>query len=187
MTEPDTIIIEEGFNVLFSRLSAIKGECEPLKSEILKKDSLLFTRMGRKSSAFVKEVGLNMLKIGKQDTKGELYGADYYREKMIVLGRTDPASYRPDDPTKAVTDQFCVLSEKGKFYNLMYSSDGFLVDSFLQPFEPGEALDLYGYEIMVMLYRAMRDHLKDDEDLLMALGLTIEYISGKKNEHNPLK
>ncbi len=187
MTESDNSIIEEGFNALITKIEDIKKESEPLKSEVLKNDALLFSRMGRKSSSFVKEIGLNMLKIGKQDTKGELYGAAYYPEKMILLGRTDPAPYRPDDPTKAVTDEFCVLSEKGKFFNLMYSSDGFLVDSFLQPFEPGEALDLYGYEIMLMLYRAMRDNLKEDEDLVKGLCTTIEFIAGKKSEHNPLK
>ena len=36
-----------------------------------------------------------MLKIGKQDTKNEIYDANYYTEKMIVLGKTDPAGVPP--------------------------------------------------------------------------------------------
>ncbi len=124
----------------------------------------------------VKSVGLKLLKIGKQDTKGELYHPNYYNEKMIVLGKCEPAPLRPDDPTKKISDQFCVLSERGIFYELMYSSDGFLTDSFLNPIDPKGAIDTYGYDIMFMLYQGMHDYMKSEEDLISALEKVIGFI-----------
>ena len=57
---------------------------------------------------------------------------------MIVLAKTDPMNYRPDDVTKKVDDQFCTLSEDGRFYELMYSSDGMSVDSYLKESAAGK-------------------------------------------------
>jgi hypothetical protein len=99
---------------------------------------------------------------------------------MIVLGKTDPAAVRPDNPTKQITDQFCVLSEDGKFFELMYSFDGFLTDSYLNPIDARKALEVYGYDIMFMLYRAMHDYLHGEEDLVEALEKVVGYIYGKK-------
>jgi hypothetical protein len=79
-----------------------------------------------------------------------------------------------------VTDQFCVLSEKGKFFELMYSSDGFITDSFLNPIEPKAAIDAYGYDVTLMLYTALHDYLKSEEDLVIALEQVVAYIFGKK-------
>jgi hypothetical protein len=118
-----------------------------------------------------------MLERGKQDTKGELYDTVFFRNKMIVLGKTEPEGQRPDNPGKKVDDQFCVFSEDGKFYELLYSFDGFLVDSYLQPITPGQALTRYGLDIMVMLYLALKDYLEGEEELVKALKLTLEYLN----------
>jgi hypothetical protein len=58
-------------------------------------------------------IGMTMVAKAKLDSKGEPYDPNYYGKKMVVLGKAEPAEYRPDDVTKKVTDQFCVLSEEG--------------------------------------------------------------------------
>ena len=137
--------------------------------------------MAASSVSVVKIVGLNMLKKGKQDTKGELYDPMYFPQKMIILGKaTEPAAFRPDNPTMPVTDQFCVLSEDGDFFELMYSFDGFLTDSYLNPIDAKKALELYGYDVMFMLYRAMQDYLTDEKKLVDALEIVIGYVFAKK-------
>jgi hypothetical protein len=75
-----------------------------------------------------------------------------------------------------VTDQFCVLTEDGDFFELMYSFDGFLTDSYLNPLDAKRAIDQYGYDIMVMLYTAIHDYLKEEEALILALDTVIGYI-----------
>jgi hypothetical protein len=119
---------------------------------------------------------MNLLKKGKQDTKGEIYDPQYYPQKMIILGKAETAGFRPDNPQMPVTDQFCVLSEDGDFFELMYSFDGFLTDSYLNPLDAKRAIDQYGYDIMVMLYTAMHDYLKGEEVLVQALDTVIGYI-----------
>jgi hypothetical protein len=124
----------------------------------------------------VKSVGIKMLKKGKQDTKGEIYDPQYFPQKMIILGKAETAGFRPDNPEMKVTDQFCVLTEDGDFFELMYSFDGFLTDSYLNPLDPKKAIDEYGYDIIFMLYAAMHDYLKEEEDLVRALDKVLGYI-----------
>jgi hypothetical protein len=137
--------------------------------------------MAKSAVPVVRIVGLNMLKKGKQDTKGEIYDPAYFPRRMIILGKaTKPAASRPDNPQMPVTDQFCVMSEEGKFFELMYSFDGFLHDSFLNPIDTKTAIDHYGYDIMFMLYRAMHDYLKGEEALVEALEKVIGYVFAQK-------
>ena len=79
-----------------------------------------------------------------------------------------------------ITDQFCVMSDEGKFFELMYSFDGFLHDSYLNPIDTKTAIDHYGYDIMFMLYRAMHDYLKGEEALVEALEKVMGYIFAQK-------
>jgi len=151
-----------------------------LTDEIKSHDAKLLERMSVMAKPVVKSVGLNLLKIGKQDTKNELYDANYYTEKMIILGKCEPAAYRPDNPSKKVMDQFCVLTERGKLCELMYSSDGFLTDSYLNPIDAKIALERYGYDVMFMLYQGMRDYLKTEEDLIAALDKVIGFVFAKQ-------
>jgi len=168
--------IEAGFAKIMEKIEELKKTDARLSEEVRTHDGDLLKRMGMMAKPVVKSVGLNMLKIGKQDTKNEIYDPNYYTEKMIILGKTETAASRPDNPAKTVTDQFCVLSERGKFYELMYSNDGFLIDSFLNPIDPNAALDAYGYDIMYMLYQAMHDYLKVEEDLIAALEKVVAFI-----------
>jgi hypothetical protein len=172
--------IEEGFNELVKRLKERKEEKEALVDKIRQNDVALLTRMAKSAKPLIPGIGLNLLKRGKQDTKGELYDTVFMRKKMVVLGKTEPSATRPDNPAKKVDDQFCVFSEDGKFYELLYSFDGFLVDSFLKPITPEQALSSYGIEAMVMLYHALHDYLKGEDELIKALQTTLAYIYPEK-------
>jgi hypothetical protein len=169
--------IEAGFEKLEQKIKELQEKADSLSQEIRDHDTELLARMAKSAVPVVKVVGLNMLRKGKQDTKGEIYDPAYFPGKMIILGKAvEPAASRPDNPQMPVTDQFCVMSEEGKFYELMYSFDGFLTDSYLNPIDAKTAIEHYGYDIMFMLYRAMHDYLKGEEALVEALEKVIGYI-----------
>lgn len=175
--------IEKGLKKIqekIEQLEELKAKEKTLSDKVRDADAELLARMAQMAKPVVKNVGLSLLKTGKQDTKGELYHPQYYKEKMIILGKCDPSPYRPDKPTAAVVDQFCTLSENGAFFEVMYSDDGFLTDSYLNPVSPRQAIDQYGYDIMFMLYQALRDYLKAEDELLAALEKVIGFIFIRK-------
>jgi hypothetical protein len=172
--------VELGFSKLMEKIEEQEQKTTKISDEIREHDAMLLGRMAVSAMPVVRKAGLNLLDRGKQDPKGELYETIFYADKVIVLGKTDPVKYRPDDPAKQVMDQFCVLGEDGKFSELMYSSDGYVVDSYRQPLEPADALRIYGYDVMFMVYRAMKDYLEGAEDLVEALGKVLEFVFGKK-------
>jgi hypothetical protein len=171
--------IEKGFEKLMEQIEQLQAREKDSTGKLKENDAKLLKKMAASSITVVKIVGLNMLKKGKQDTKGEMYDPMYYPQKMIILGKSEPAAFRPDNPTMPVTDQFCVLSEDGEFFELMYSFDGFLTDSYLNPIDAKKALELYGYDVMYMLYRAMRDYLTDEKKLVDALEIVVGYVFAK--------
>ena len=170
-------IIEKGFDQLLEMMEEMNRKSTPLSAEVKGKAAPLLAKMGKTTVPVIQRIGMTMVDRAKLDSKGEPYDAQYYSRKMIILGKTEPAPYRPDDASKKVTDQFCVLSDEGKFYEIMYSSNGFLLDSYLNPLTADQVLDIYGLEIMFMLYRAMKDYLKDQQDLVEALGRVLDYIA----------
>jgi len=173
--------IEAGYKKIEQKIQELQEKSDSLSKEIRDHDAELLGRMAKSAVPVVRVVGLNMLKKGKQDTKGEIYDPAYFPGKMIILGKAiKPAESRPDNPQMPVTDQFCVMSEEGKFFELMYSFDGFLHDSFLNPIDTKTAIDHYGYDIMFMLYRAMHDYLKGEEALVEALEKVLGYIFAQK-------
>ncbi len=173
--------IEAGYKKLEQKIQELQEKSDSLSQEIRDHDAELLARMAESAVPVVRVVGLNMLKKGKQDTKGEIYDPAYFPGKMIILGKAaNPAAARPDNPQMPVTDQFCVMSEEGKFFELMYSFDGFLHDSYLNPIDTKTAIEHYGYDILFMLYRAMHDYLKGEEALVEALEKVIGYIFAQK-------
>jgi hypothetical protein len=168
--------IEAGFQKLIERIGENEKERESLEEEIKKQEVALFGRMIKLAAPLVKDIGITMLLRGKQDTKGELYDTAFHKRKMIVLGKTDPSGYRPDDISKKVEDQFCVLSEDGKLYEMMFSFDGFIVDSYANPISPKEALERYGYDPMYMLYHALHDYLKGQDELVASLKRVLDFV-----------
>lgn len=171
--------IEKGFDLIFEQLEELNKEQEEKAKQILEGKAKLLEKMAEKSASVIARVGMSMVNRAKLDSKGEPYNAEYYQKKMLVLGKTDPAKFRPDDVNKAVADQFCVLSEEGKFYELMYSSAPIFMDSYLNPLSPEQVLDIYGLEIMFMLYRAMRDYMEGNRDIVEALGKVIVFVFGE--------
>jgi len=168
--------IETGFTRIMEKIEEMKKKDAPLAETVRKHDAEMLGRMAVMAKPVVESVGLDLLMSGKQDTKNELYDTRYYPDKMIILGKAEPAPFRPDDPSKKISDQFCVLSGKGQFFELMYSSDGFFTDSYLNPIDPKTALEEYGYDIMFMLYKAVRDYSEAEKDLIDALEKVIAYI-----------
>ena len=61
----------------------------------------------------------------------------------------------------------------------MFSNDGFVVDTFASPLTPEDALVFYGYDIMYMLYSAMRDYYLAEEEILASLDIALGYIQKK--------
>jgi hypothetical protein len=168
--------IETGFEKLIEKIENNRGKTAELSVKVKENDAKLLARMAKSAIPVVKTVGLNMLKMGKQDTKGEIYDPMYYPRKMIILGKSEPAAFRPDNPQKQITDQFCVLSDEGKIFELMYSFDGFLTDSYLNPIDAKTAIEHYGYDVLFMLYRALHDYLEGEEALIEALDKVIGYV-----------
>jgi hypothetical protein len=170
--------IEKGFDQIFSELNELNKVQEERAKQILEGKAELLRKMAEMAVPVVARIGLSMVSRAKIDSKGEPYNAEYYPLKMLVLGKTEPAKFRPDDMNKSVADQFCVISEEGKFFELMYSASPIFMDSYLNPLAPEEVLDIYGLEVMFMLYRAMRDYLEANREILDALGKVIVFVFG---------
>jgi len=172
--------IEKGYKALLKKIDEMDAKIEPLAQEVRTHEAELMARMGEMTASLVSRIGMNMLKRGKQDARGEMYDTAYYDTKMIILGKTDPLEHRPDNIGKKVDEQFCVLAEDGKFYELMFSTEGIVVDSYQNSLSLGDALQIYGHEIMVMLFRAMKDYLRGQEELVEALEKTIAFVLAEK-------
>ncbi|ABN07807.1 hypothetical protein Mlab_1646 [Methanocorpusculum labreanum Z] len=175
-------IVEQGFDRLLDIIKETKAKQQETSELIIHEDKVLLEKMLSAVVPVVEAAGSLFLEKAKQDTKGDLYDQKYYPEKMIILGKTEsPASFRPDDPKKKVTQQFCVASEKGELFELMFSNDGFVVDTYASPLSAEDALDFYGYDILYMLYSAIREYALAEEDVLEALSLTLGYLQQKSD------
>jgi hypothetical protein len=176
----ETDVIEKGYSLLLERIKKTQEITQDLSDKVKTNETALLSRMAEKTAPLISKVGLSLLRRGKQDTKGEIYNPEYYREKMIVLGKTTPTAYRPDNPSMPVVDQFCVLSEKGEFFELMYSTDGFLTDSYRNPISAEDVLQIYGEEPLFMLFHAMKDYSESHEELIKALQMVLDFILPEK-------
>jgi len=175
-------IVEQGFDRLLEVIKETKEKQDDAAEKIMEKDTVLLEKMIAAVAQIIPNVGSEFLLKAKQDTKGDLYDQKYYPDKMIILGKTEsPVSFRPDDPKKKVTTQFCVASEKGELFELMFSNDGFIVDTYASPLSAEDALAFYGYDIIYMLYSAIREFALAEEDVLDALNLTLGFLQQKKN------
>jgi hypothetical protein len=169
-------IIEEGYARLLETLGDLQAKKEESASELRGSVGALLARMAADTAPVVERIGLEMLRRGKREASGELYEQQYYETKMIVLGKTDPLPYRPDDPSIPVDTQICVLSADGNFYEVMYTNTEIRIDSYLSPLTPEDAFDVYGYDLVVMLYRALYEYAQKEEELTAALARTLEYL-----------
>ncbi len=173
-------IVEQGCDRLLDVIKETKAKQQETAELIVHEDKVLLEKMLSAVVPVVEAAGSVFLQKAKQDAKGDLYDQVYYSDKMIILGKTEnPASFRPDDPKKKVTQQFCVASEKGELFELMFSTDGFVVDTYASPLSAEDALAFYGYDILYMLFSAIRDYALAEEDLLDALDLTLGFLQQK--------
>jgi len=175
--------IENGYTRLVEIISTQKTIIDEKGGEIAQKNADLFGRMIAMAVPIVSYAGIQMLQKAKIDVQGELYDAVHYDEKMILLGKSEEAvPARPDDYSKKVTDQFCMLGESGIVYELMYSQDEHIVDSYRGELTPGDAVTIYGYDILFMLYKAMRQYCSGQEELLDALDKTLTFMRSFPNQ-----
>ncbi|MCM2466964.1 hypothetical protein [Methanoculleus oceani] len=169
-------IIEEGYARLLETLGDLQAKKEESASELRGNIGALLARMAADTAPVVKQIGLEILQRAKREASGELYDQAFYEKKMIVLGKAEPLPYRPDDPSKPVDAQICVLDEDGAFHELMYTTTDIRTDSYLAPLTPEEAFDIYGYDLVFMLYRALYEYAGKEEELTAALARTLEYL-----------
>ncbi len=140
-------------------------------------DADIVGKMGVMTAPVIHNVGITILEKGKKDNQGEIYDAKHYPSRVFVLGKSaEPVPYRPDNLSRQVIDQFCLLSEDGKFYEVMYSADELVVDSYMGELTPRQLIDLYGYEVVFMLYQGMKQYLEGQEKLLSALEITLDLL-----------
>ena len=170
-------IIKEGYTRLLETLGDLQAKKEDSASELRGNAGAFLARMAADTAPVVERIGLEMLRRAKREASGELYEQEYYDKKMIVLGKGEPLPYRPDDPGKPVDTQICVLGEDGNFYEVMYTNTDIRIDSYLAPMTPEEAFNVYGYDLVFMLYRALYEYAEKEEELTAALARTIEYLA----------
>ena len=174
-------VIELGFNRLVEIINLHDTSIDAYSEEIRNLDALLLGKMASQITQVISKTGIELLEKGKKDNQGEIYDPRHYPLKMIILGKSaEPVLYRPDNMSRSVQDQFCLLGEDGKFYEIMYSADELIIDSYLAEIPPRQVIDLYGYEAMFMLYKAMQQYLSNQEELLFALEKTIAFIRSKE-------
>jgi len=162
---------------LLETLDALEAEKEEAAAKVRENAATLLARMAADAAPVVKKVGLEMLRRARREASGQLYDQEFYEKRMIVLGKGDPLPYRPDDTAKPVDVQICVLDEDGVFHELMYTNTEIRTDSYLSVLTPDEAFEIYGYEILFMLYRALYEYAEKEEELMAALARTLEYIA----------
>lgn len=173
-------IIEEGFEEILKKIEESKEREEVLTSEIIDKEALLLERMAEKARPLVSKMGVTLLLGGKSDASGHMVETRFHKKKMFVLGKTEPMPYRPDDMSKPVNSQFCALTEDGTFLEIMYSTVGPLTDSYENELTAAEALDLYGLEILYMLYKAFEQYLTEEKEFIDALEKVISFMMDKE-------
>ena len=181
MTE-EKDIIETGYEALMERLKALRAEKEGLSKKLVGKEALLLEKMVELTVPVLPTIGITMMERTKQDGKGEMYDTLFFNQKMIILGKSDPIPYRPDDMTKLVSKQYCVLGESGALYELMYTTTEHLTDSYLQEMTFDDAFALYGYDLLIMLYKALKEYRDDQEMLVTSLGTTVLFMREENKE-----
>ncbi|HJJ55054.1 MAG TPA: hypothetical protein O0X50_03105 [Methanocorpusculum sp.] len=174
-------IVEKGFERLCSLVSETKEKQEKAAAKIKNDDVKLLKMMQGIVGSVVAEIGQEFIQRAKMDQNGDLYDQVYYPDKMIILGKpAELLERRPDNMNKKVDQQFCVLSEAGNLFELMFTNDGFIIDTYAAPLSAEDALEFYGYDIIYMLYSAMCDYNLAQQDLLEALNITLGYLQQMK-------
>jgi hypothetical protein len=170
-------VVITGYNRLIELIRETDQSIDCNAQVIRSRDAELLGRMGEITAPVIKNVGITILEKGKKDNQGEIYDAKHYGSRVFILGKSNElAPYRPDDMNRPVIDQFCLLSEDGKFYEVMYSMDDLVIDSYLGELTPHQVLDLYGYDAVYMLYKGMKQYLEGQDALMSGLDVTVQFL-----------
>ena len=170
-------VVVNGYSRLIDLIRTTDSGIDQHAEQLRAREAELLGKMGAITAPVISNSGITILEKGKKDKDGEIYDGVHYPSRVFVLGKSaDNAPYRPDDMSRPVIDQFCLISEDGKFYEVMYSADELIVDSYLGELTPRQVLDIYGYDAVFMLYKGMKQYLEGQENLLTALGVTLQFL-----------
>jgi hypothetical protein len=171
-------VIINGYTRLIELIRTTDSGIDQHTESIRAHEAEVLGKMGAMTAPVIHNAGITILERGKKDNLGEIYDANHYPSRVFVLGKsTDLSPYRPDNISRPVIDQFCLLSEDGKFYEVMYSADDLVIDSYLGELTPRQVIDIYGYEAVFMLYKGMKQYLEGQESLLTALETTLQFLA----------
>lgn len=171
-------IIVNGYTRLIEVIQTTDGAIDRHADDLKNHDAELLGRMGAMTAPVIGTMGITILEKGKKDNSGEIYDAKHYGMRVFVLGKSaELAPFRPDNMNRPVMDQFCLLGEDGKFYEVMYSMDDLIIDSYLGEISPREVLDIYGSDALFMLYKGMKEYLEGQETLLANLEGALQFLA----------
>jgi hypothetical protein len=171
-------VVNNGYTRLIELIQTTDAAIDKNAAVLQEREAELLGRMGTMTGPVIKDAGITILEKGKKDNQDGIYDAVHYDARVFILGKSiDLAPYRPDNMNRPVIDQFCLLSEDGKFYEVMYSADDLIVDSYMGELTPRQVLDIYGYEAVFMLYKGMKEYLEGQENLLSGLETTLQFLS----------
>jgi hypothetical protein len=171
-------VIVNGYSRLIELIKTTDAAVDQNAKLLRDRDSEILGRMGALTAPVIGMMGITILEKGKKDNNGEIYDAKHYDMRVFVLGKgIELAPFRPDNMNRKVTDQFCLLGQDGKFYEVMYSMDDLVIDSYLGELSPREVLDIYGYEAVFMLFKGMKEYLEGQEALLANLEGTLRFLA----------
>lgn len=171
-------VIINGYTRLIDLIRTTDSRIDQHAEKVRAQEADMLGKMGAITAPVIHNAGISILEKGKKDNQGEIYDAKHYSSRVFVLGKsTDLSPYRPDNMSRPVIDQFCLLSEDGKFYEVMYSADELVIDSYLGELTPRQVIDIYGYDAVFMLYKGMKQYLEGQENLLGALEVTLQFLA----------
>lgn len=174
-------VIVNGYTRLIELIRTADDSIDQHTVELREQEAAMLARMGAITGPVIKDAGITIMEKGKKDNQGEIYDAVYYPSRFFIIGKsTDLAPYRPDNMSRPVSNQFCMVAEDGKFYEVMYSADDLVVDSYLGELTPGQVLEIYGYDAVYMLYKGMKEYLEGQENLLAGLEVTIQFLASAR-------
>ena len=169
--------IDRGFAALETLIRMNADTIGEESGRVRQDEAALLARMGETAAQIVPLAGLEVMARGKVNASGELFDQAFFPEKMLLLARGDPIALPADDAGKSVTTVSACFGTTN-LRQLMYSNDTVLIDSYLASLSAEDALGIYGPELLLMLYRALRQYLEGQDALLSALRTTLEFVHG---------
>lgn len=106
-------IIELGFNRLVEVINLHDSSIDAYSEEIRTLDAELLGKMAAQVTGVIAKPVSNFLKRERKTTTVRSMIPDIIRKDDNLGKSADPMPYRPDNMSRAVQDQFCLLGEDG--------------------------------------------------------------------------